>query len=116
MRYHTRVTMFCGVNALEVQLDQDRQPDVIGPIQNQNRLGAMVNEGKDAPDAEMVVRAVSLEDGIHETVAVGYDWAICVLDGALQQLLTTAALILTSISEDSFCVRRTALPGTQSVG
>ena len=67
---------------LEVQLDEDRQPDVIRPTQ-------IVRNGydepqKDEPNSEMVVGSVGFQGGVHKTVTVRYDCReVVVPDGTL---------------------------------
>ena len=60
---------------------------------------------KDEPNAEVVVGSVGFQGGVYKTVAVGYDCGEVVLfDGALQHLLATCRLDLTSTFEDSLCI------------
>ena len=77
----------------------------------------MINVGKDLPDAEMVVRAVRLQDGVYEPIAIWYNRGeVGGLYGALKQDLTTPPLDLAPPSEDGFCTGKVGLLEMQSFG
>ena len=93
---------------LEVQLDEDRQPDVIRPTQ-------IVRNGydepqKDEPNSEMVVGSVGFQGGVHKTVTVRYDCRkIVVPYGTLQHVLASSPCDFTSLFENGLWVCKSAL-------
>ena len=77
----------------------------------------MFNEDKDEPNAEMMVRAVSFQEGVYEPIAIGHNCGkVGVLYRALKQDLAPLPLDLTPPSEDGFHIGKAGLLGIQSVG